>query len=438
MKLIIFDLDGVLVDTKGIHYRALNEALPEEYRITREEHLDRYDGLPTVKKLEMLTREKKLPEHCYDEIYANKQLETKRCIDGLISKDERLFSLMCDLLVDEYILHCASNAIRETVLQLLHCAGLNTCFSYVLSNEDVEHPKPNPEMYLRCMAEAGIGPKNTLIIEDSPRGIEAARNSGANVMVVKNPGDLTTEKLYNRLEGKSRADINILIPMAGEGSRFKAANYTFPKPLISVNGKPMIQVVVESLGFEANYIFIAQKAHCEKYNMKYMLRLIAPGCTVVEIDGITEGAACTTLLAKEFIDDKPLLIANSDQYIEWSPTDFCYKMIETKADGGILTFYSTHPKWSFVKVEDGNVVEVAEKVPISTTATVGIYWWSSGTEYVKYAEQMIFKGIQTRGEYYVAPVYNEAIADGKKIKIFEVDSMAGLGTPEDLNEFLRK
>ena len=112
--------------------------------------------------------------------------------------------------------------------------------------------------------------------------------------------------------------MNVLIPMAGAGSRFEKAGYTFPKPLIEVNGKPMIQTVVENLNIDARHIFIVQKSHCEKYNLKNMLNVIAPGCKVVEVDGITEGAACTTLLAKEFINnDEPLLMANSDQFVDW-------------------------------------------------------------------------------------------------------------------------
>jgi len=437
MKLIIFDLDGVLVDTKDLHYKALNDALPEQYIITPEEHIDRYDGLPTVKKLEMLTREKGLPICVYEAVYAQKQELTQVYIKDNISINPRLRSLLESLSDDGYILHCASNAIRESVFLMLQAVGLFDMFEFILSNEDVDNPKPNPEMYLRCMVQAGVGPKETLIVEDSPRGIEAAINSGASVLMVKNPEDLTMDKIFDRLQGKSKADINILIPMAGEGSRFKEAGYTFPKPIVDVNGKPMIQVVVESLGFEANYIFVVQKSHCEDYNLKTMLQLIAPGCTIVVQEGKLDGAVMTTLLAKEYIDDKPLILANSDQYIEWSPMDFYYKMIETKADGGILTFRSTHPKWSYVRLEGDNVVEVAEKDPISDNATVGVYYWSKGTDYVKYAEQMVDKNIRVKGEFYVAPVFNEAIADGKKIKTFDVDVMKGMGTPEDLDSFLR-
>jgi dTDP-glucose pyrophosphorylase len=233
--------------------------------------------------------------------------------------------------------------------------------------------------------------------------------------------------------------MNVLIPMAGAGSRFANAGYTFPKPLIEVDGKPMIQVVVENLNIEANYTFIVQKEHYEKYSLQYLLNLIAPNCNIVQVDGLTEGAACTTLLAKEFIDnDAPLVMANSDQFVEWNSNECLYAFNADGIDGGIVSFKATHPKWSYAKVgDDGFVSEVAEKKPISDNATVGIYFWKKGSDYVKYAEQMIEKNIRTNGEFYVCPVFNEAIADDKKIRVKGIEKMWGIGTPEDLNYFLK-
>ena len=233
--------------------------------------------------------------------------------------------------------------------------------------------------------------------------------------------------------------MNIIIPAAGAGTRFVNAGYTFPKPLIDVNGKPMVQVVVENLNIDANYIYIVQNEHYEKYNLKYLLNMITPDCTIVTIDEVTEGAACTTLLAKEYINnDDPLLIANSDQYIHWNSVDFMYSMSAGSVDGGLLTFRSTHPKWSYVKLDESlYICEVAEKKVISDIATVGIYYWAKGSDYTKYAEQMIDKNIRVNNEFYIAPVYNEAISENKKIKNFDVDEMWGLGTPEDLQRFLK-
>ena len=144
--------------------------------------------------------------------------------------------------------------------------------------------------------------------------------------------------------------------------------------------------------------------------------------------------------AKEIINnDNPLIIANSDQFVDWNSSEFMYKMQERNVDAGILTFKSTHPKWSFAKVDDsGYVTEVAEKNPISDIATVGIYYWKKGSDYVKYAEQMIEKNIRHNNEFYVCPVFNQAVEDGKKIITYDIDNMWGLGTPEDLEYFLKK
>lgn len=229
--------------------------------------------------------------------------------------------------------------------------------------------------------------------------------------------------------------MNILVPMAGAGSRFEKAGYTFPKPLIEIHGKPMIQKVVENLNIEGRYIFIVQKEHYERYALNYLLPLIAPGCEIVQVDGVTEGAACTALLAKEFINnDAPLVTANSDQFIEFLNHNWLDYL---GPDGGMLTFKATHPKWSFAKLgEDGFVSEVAEKTPISDIATVGVYYWNKGSDFVKYAEQMIANDTRVNGEFYICPVFNEAIRDGKKISTHTIKKMWGLGTPEDLRYFL--
>jgi dTDP-glucose pyrophosphorylase len=325
--------------------------------------------------------------------------------------------------------------------------GIIEYMDLIISNEDVKNAKPHPEMYWKAMSMMSVLPEETLIVEDSPHGLLAASRSRANVLRVDNPKDLVISKIIRKLEETKKVmsipkwqggKMNVLIPMAGAGSRFQAAGYTFPKPLIDVEGKPMIQVVVDNLNIDATFIYVVQKEHRQKYNLDTLLNLITPNCKIVEVDGITEGAACTTLLAKEFINnDEPLVMANSDQFVEWDSNEFMYKMIEQKVDGGILTFTATHPKWSFAKVDEyGYVTEVAEKNPISDIATVGVYYWAKGSDYVKYAEQMIGKNIRTNNEFYTCPTFNEAICDGKKIKTFNIDKMWGLGTPEDLKYYL--
>ena len=451
IKLIIFDLDGVLVEAKQIHYDTLNQALKEideKYVITETEHLSIYDGLKTTQKLELLTKNKGLHPEFYDNIWFRKQYLTIEAISQLKS-DTSLISVFKELSNKGYKLAVASNSIRRSVLVMLAKIGIIEFMDLIISNEDVKNSKPHPEMYWKAMSMMGCLPEETLIVEDSPHGLLAASRSKSHILRVKNPKEVTITNIENKLKEINMGEqqtipawrdkkLNVLIPMAGAGSRFEQAGYTFPKPLIEVKGKPMIQVVVDNLNIKANYIYVVQKKHREKYNLDTLLNLITPNCKIVETEGVTEGAACTTLLAKEYIDnDNPLFFANSDQFVEWDSNEFMYKMNETDVDGGIVSFRATHPKWSFAKIDDdGFVTEVAEKNPISDIATVGYYYWKHGSDFVKYAEQMIDRNIRVNNEFYVCPVFNQAIEDEKKIITFDVPKMWGLGTPEDLNYYL--
>jgi len=452
-KLVIFDLDGVLIDSKDYHFDALNYALSkvgEKYVITRQEHVSIYDGLPTRPKLELLTKNKELPVEYYDQIWRDKQEETLRVFDEHVRKDYELMGYFQQLKDEGYSIAVASNSIRNTVKIILLRLGVLEFVDIYISNEDVYRNKPFPEMYWKCMIRLGALPKDTVIVEDSHIGRQGAIDSKCHLVSVDDRKDFNQQKvdkiksLLNDTTKKKIAwrseKMNVLVPMAGAGSRFANAGYTFPKPLIEVRGKPMIQVVVEALNVEAKYTYVVQKSHYEKYNLQYLLNLLTPNCNIVQVDGVTEGAACTTLLAKEFINtEEPLIMTNSDQLILWDSNETLYAFNNDNADGGIVTFPATHPKWSFAKLgDDGYVCEVAEKKPISEHATAGIYYWKHGSDYVKYAEQMIEKNIRVNNEFYVCPVYNEAIEDGKKIRIKEIgkDDMWGLGTPEDLDYFL--
>ena len=447
--IIIFDLDGVLIEAKEIHFDALNLALKdvdEKYIISWEDHLKTYDGLKTYDKLNLLHKFKGLPleKQIIKNIFDKKQQYTLEALSNL-DKNIKFIDLFKKLKLYEYKIACCSNSISKTVNLALEKLGIIEYFDLVLSNEDVKFAKPHPEIYWKAMSYFGALPSDTLIVEDSPTGLTAAFRSGAKVLRVKNTNDFDFDKLNKSCHSKKQdierwtdKKMNVLIPMAGNGSRFSQAGYTFPKPLIEVHGKPMIQVVVENLAVDANFIFVVQKSHREKYNLDSMLSLICPGCKIVEVDSVTEGAACTVLLAKEFIDnDVSLVIANSDQFLEWNSLEFFYKMNEQNLDAGIVSFRATHPKWSYAKVDDdGFVTEVAEKNPISDIATVGVYYWKHGKDFVKYAESMISKDIRVNNEFYVCPVFNEALLGGLKIKTFDIANMWGIGTPEDLNYFL--
>ena len=446
MKLILFDLDGVLVDAKDIHYRCLNKALPDQYKISLHDHRTTYDGLPTKDKLKLLSERTGLDPAEHDCITLIKQELTAIEIETIPRNDE-IIDLFEELKRDGYMIGVCSNSIETTLHSAIRALGLFRIIDCLYSAENVPRGKPYPYIYWAAMQFLGALPEETTIIEDSPVGLLAAERSGAHYIRVQSTKDVTREKILPQLKKQGTVmpkwkdnKLNVLIPMAGEGSRFANAGYTFPKPLIDIRGKPMIQVVVENLSFDAHYIFIVRTEHREKYALDTLLPMIAPGCDIIEVDHKTDGAACTALLASQLINnDAPLFIANSDQYVDWNPVEFMYKMQESEADGGIVTFTATHPKWSFVCVDNdtGCVTEVAEKKPIINIATVGFYYWKHGKDFVHYANQMIRNESKVNGEYYICPVFNEAIADNKMIVPSKVSAMHGLGTPEDLEAWLK-
>ena len=238
--------------------------------------------------------------------------------------------------------------------------------------------------------------------------------------------------------------LNIVIPMAGRGSRFAEAGYKDPKPLISVHGKPMIQVVVENLTprIEHRFIFICQNQHIKDYNLIPKLKSYAKNVEIIGIDGITEGQVCTVLKAKELINnDEPLMTANSDQYIDFDINDYLEDMEKRQLDGLIMTMKADDPKWSYAKTDtQGLVTETAEKKVISEDATVGIFNFRRGRDLVQAAETMIKDNIRVNGEFYTCPCYNYLIKEGRRIGIYgigkEYDGMYGLGIPKDLDFFL--
>jgi dTDP-glucose pyrophosphorylase len=345
-----------------------------------------------------------------------------------------------------YKIVVCSNAVRRTINTILHYQNLWPFIEKVYSNEDIKAVKPNPEIYLKAMSDFSVSPTSCLIIEDSPIGVKGAIESGAHVLQVSGPEEVTLENIENKIKSiqenvvtpKWKKPINILIPAAGLGSRFQDAGYSLPKPLIDVHKLPMINRVINNLGIDGQYNFVIQKEHSEKYNLAQMLRVIAPGCNIVELDGMTEGAACTVLKAREFIDnDTPLLIANSDQFVEnFNVNEFLYTA--QNVDGSILTFKNSNPKWSYVRTEGGFVKEVKEKQVISDQATVGIYYYNKGSDLCSAIDDMIGANDRFNNEFYLCPAYQYMINKGLKIKTYEVsiDEVWGWGTPSDLEYFL--
>jgi len=438
-RLFIFDLDGVLVDSKKIHFESLNLALSkfdQKFVISEEEQKNIFEGLPTKEKLKLLTDLKGLPEHLYSEISEFKQKHSILFFQKL-KRDEDLFNIFKEIRQNGVSVAVASNCIKETVETCLRSLGIIDLVDLYLSNEDVDLSKPNPEIYLKVMKHFVCLPYDTTIFEDSVIGKTAALKSNARLVPIKNRSSITMDLIESELNREPKT-INVLIPMAGEGSRFFAAGYKDPKPMIDVDGKSMINLVHDNIGLDAHYIFVAKEEHINKYKLKEHIESFCKSFTLISQKDRLDGAAKSALLAKELIDsDSPLLIANADQYVLWDPKKTIESLIFSGIEGSILTFYSNEKKWSYVKKNIyGMVDKVAEKEVISNSATCGIYYWKSGSDFVRYAEKMIVNNIKTNNEFYICPVYNEAILDGKIINTIMVRGMAGLGTPEDLTKYL--
>jgi len=460
---IIFDLDGVLVDSRELHYQSLNKALREidpKYEINIDEHIAKYDGCPTKVKLEMLTKEKHLPIELHQQIWAQKQKYTLELIKERIKPNPKMNDILETLKKSGYKLFCASNSIAVTLELMLSQLNIRQYFEKVYSNEGVfPFTKPHPKIYLQCLYENALIPQQTLIIEDAPIGRLSAILSGAHVCPVINPEYLSIEHILDHIEKSEQknknkkfnigwlSNVQIVIPMAGRGLRFANEGFKLPKPLIEINGKPMIAYVIENMYVEgAKYYFIAQEEHIRnpEYKLIEILDKYIPNknYTLIPVTKVTEGPACSVLLAEPYLDPNvAILIANSDQYLEWDINSYLYQ--SENVDGSISVFHQPNKndkKWSYARQDaNGFVVETKEKEVISDLASTGIYYWKRAEDYIKYAKQMIAEGDKARvnNEFYVCPIYNYAIKDGKKIKVNMCEKMWGLGVPQDVLHFLK-
>ena len=231
--------------------------------------------------------------------------------------------------------------------------------------------------------------------------------------------------------------MNVLIPLAGSGSRFSKVGFQTPKPKILINDVPMIKLAVDSLNIDGQYIFICQRDQ----NLRSLLEQIKPNCIIIEIDYITEGAAQTCLLAKQYIDnDFPLVVSNCDQYLDWDSSRFLETVgSSNEIDGCVVTYETNNVANSYVQLdEQGYAVRLAEKELISTSGLIGVHYWSKGSDFVSSAEAIIRDNIRAKNEFYVSLTYNVLIKQGKKIiqhKLSENEKYHSLGTPEDMFTF---
>ncbi len=469
IKAVLFDLDGVLVNSRVLHFETFRDALKEvcpSMNLSWIEHERRFDGLSTKLKIQSLVSSGVLNSAQGDVLSRRKQAMTIERLPASIKPNKSLILLLKSLKDRGFRLFCCSNCVRSTLTETLRLLNVENLFEKTYSNEDVLYPKPSPDIYKLAIDFAGLSPQECLILEDSKPGRKAAYASKAHVLEVEDAEDVTLQLINNTIDaiekdgqvyprtmanGKSTV-FHVVIPMAGEGSRFRNVGFKDPKPFIPVGGKKMIEWVINNMipkeipqdHYQIKFHLIVREAHLS-YGIDNLFQGIPSNITYTYhiANQLTEGAACSVLLAEEEINNEdPLIIVNSDQYLEWSPDEFYKCLLNPQYDGVILTFYQPNPldvKWSYAKMtEDYLVSEVQEKKWISPHATVGLYGWKKGSDFVEYAKKMISKNIRINNEFYVCPVYNESIFEGKLIRTKLCKGMWGLGVPEDLEKFRKE
>jgi beta-phosphoglucomutase-like phosphatase (HAD superfamily)/dTDP-glucose pyrophosphorylase len=452
---IFFDLDGVLIDLRELHRDAYISAwntLNPASTIDAIFHSKFLEARPTKDKIPICNRELQTSTHT-DGVSALKQTITGQLLTDCTGLTSVTYTIKW-LKAQGHILACCSNSIRNTINIALTKLDILDQFDLILSNEDVSQSKPNPEIYLKAAARFGVDPTTCLVFEDSVVGKRAATDAGCHVIPVTNASDITRDFVSLCMAGFSRipayvhnADfcINLVIPMAGLGSRFEKEGYKTPKPFLPIYGKCMYKWVVENMLPQNPLLRSKVRTHIViRQEHLSMFESTNPGNIQLHIvPALTEGPACTVLSVKDIINTgNPLVIANSDQHLEWDSDALYYSLLHPSVDGVISTFAQPDPfdiKWSYAKIDtDKKVTEVAEKRYISSNASTGIYGWSRGADFVRYTESMIRQNIRVNNEFYVCPVYNEAISDAKCIRVLECDKMWGLGIPQDYEYFLAK
>jgi NDP-sugar pyrophosphorylase family protein len=235
--------------------------------------------------------------------------------------------------------------------------------------------------------------------------------------------------------------LNILIPLGGNDENFRKQGYLYAKPLIEIAGRPLIEHALAPFKTltDVNTIFIIRKEDDLRFYLREVLHLLSPGSEVVRIDGTTAGAACTALLAIEHIDnDEELLIANADQILDFDLANIISRFRARSLDAGTVVFDSVHPRWSFVKTDENDlVIEAAEKRPISRNATAGVYYFRQGRFFVKAAQAMIYKDASVNGGFFVCPCLNELLLSQMNVGVERIDraSYISLATPQSVEEY---
>tara|TARA_B100000902_G_scaffold399844_1_gene472956 strand:- start:7952 stop:9619 length:1668 start_codon:yes stop_codon:yes gene_type:complete len=438
----LFDLDGTLANTTEIHHQSQIESVKmiSGYDITKNKNLlDIFNSsITTKKKLDFLLKENIISLEQIDIIY-EKKTELANNLLGKLNYDPDKVNLFKFLKEKKCKIGIVTNSSKISSTIVLKSLGIFKYIDILITNNDVKNTKPHSEPYIRAISEFGGDINKYIIFEDSEDGLISAKGIGCDVYHVKNIKDINIELIrkMNNIE-----NINILIPMAGKGSRFTKRGFKSQKPLIKLNEKTLIEHAIESLNIDGNYIFIIRREINESNKeLIDILNNIKPDCKIIEIDYITEGSASTCYLAKEYINNNDeLIITNCDQILEWDSANFLKKSKDY--DCCVLTYNSNDKKNSFIKTDKNNIgIEIIEKEVISDNALVGVHYFKKGSDFISSYNEIFKNNKKFKNEYYTSTVCDNLIKNNKlvyNIKLTENQKYYSTGTPECYFKYLKE
>jgi HAD superfamily hydrolase (TIGR01509 family) len=454
IQLVIFDLDGVLVESKDLHYDALNDAIAcvagASFVISRPEHETVYDGLSTNQKLRLLTIHKNLPLDAHKPIWTKKQELTEAMVRDQLKPDALVLDAIKKLKSAGYPVAVASNCIQSSVHSILDAIGALPLVDAFFSNEDVDNAKPAPDIYLKACATFGVPPSAALVVEDSVKGFEACVRADCHLFKVTGPTDVRADAILSRVAtiNESTVPITVVVPLAGNSQLYwadgpEAVPSEVPSFLGDANGAPAVEWVVRPLlssRYDLRFVFVVKESQSKKYRLDSLLpRIVGYRPTkVVPVHGETLGALKTVLLAKDAIPaDAPVLFCTCSNVTAWHPGSSVDDLIDAHADGAIATFDSTDPRCSFVRLHSNSdiVVDVHEKAAVSSVACTGLYFWRRAVDFFAAARSQLQHRVKHRGLYFLAPTYNEAVRAGLSFKVVPAQACWSVRSMFDVSEF---
>ena len=440
-NVFLFDLDGVLADTHDIQCNSTFDALRNYKNVILEAKDDIdliYSTIPTKDKLVILCNKGLIKENDIDSIY---ELKKQLCNSHLsiLSEDKEKQQLFRHLKDNDCKIAVITNGNKASSKIILNNIGVSQYVDLLITNEDVNNRKPHPEPYIRAISHFGKSLEDYIIFEDSEVGLLAARATGVSVEEVVNVKDVNIRNISKFLYPKP-PEVNILIPMAGLGSRFSERGFKKTKPLIDVDGVPMIDKVISSLDISGNYIFVVRNNQDTQTIKGYIYKNYA-NAKVIDVNYLTEGPASSCYLAKSLINNNAeLIITNCDQYLEWNSNKFLSDARDNNYDCSVLTYKSSDQKNSFLETDDkGKVIKIIEKEVISDNALVGVHYFKEGKLFIESYEDIFKKNVKVKDEYYMSTVCNNMINKYNVgyMSLGDGEKYWSLGTPSDYFEFLK-